>query len=232
MTINKRVTNLDEKIFLATFSKPRYKAEISNLIYGREQKSIYPKIDQLIKKGWIRYTDFTPTTEINDDGRANKRIYLKGTIEPIYKEIINRFNKKDIVLTKNNREKLKKYLDSDDFRIYCGDYDKKKSINLLVDQLSIYSSFIVAFYNFVKRFGAENEKDVFSDNTFYDLGPDLLGDFLMLNENSLLIFKMFNSSVMILTDLMYEFINSDKIQQKKIIESLNEFNEEMKDIFS
>jgi len=124
-----RKANLKEKIYLLAYGEPRYKLEISNILYGKEQKQIYPVINDLIKDNWIEITDYTLDEK---DKRANKRIYYKANIEPLYdnicqdleklaKESIEKYpelkiQQGGITLNENEKKKLKKYLRSDYFK--------------------------------------------------------------------------------------------------------------------
>lgn len=112
-----RVLNLGEKIYWAVFFEPKYKLEISHQIYGRESKAIYPEILKLEKKGWIKKVPMPENVEIGGAGkRANRRQYYSANIQPLLNNIIESLNVHGITINKNEKEKLKKFLTTEEFR--------------------------------------------------------------------------------------------------------------------
>jgi len=146
MEKQKRITNLDEKIFLTTFSEPRYKAEISNMLYGKEKKTIYPKINELIELGWIKeLKNYSPEEE---DGRAKKRVYLQGTIKPFYDRFIHILKESDESLSQDEKKQLKQFLDSDSFRSFCNVNPKNITIDYCIENMCYWFTFIIVDMNF------------------------------------------------------------------------------------
>ena len=108
------IHNLGKKIYFLCYSRPRYKLEISNMIYGCESKGIYPEIKKLEKKEWIKKADKKIIDEFNkqkhsdkldlSSQNAEKRKYYYADNKPIYEDIINFLKKQNIDL--NEKEKL------------------------------------------------------------------------------------------------------------------------------
>lgn len=87
---------LTHKVYLATFSKPRYVMDIGELIYD-VKKDTYPKlmgkngaIKKCLKRGWIK--DVTDSIEIPDPKPQGfeKRRYYKANIDTILDHILYR----------------------------------------------------------------------------------------------------------------------------------------------
>lgn len=112
-----KTQKLGEKIYFLTYGKPRYKAEISQLLYGEEKKTIYPVIKKLVKKKWIR-RDYLKKTKKKclGDGRAVNRKYFLANVEPLFENICNDMKRAKVELNDNEKQRLKKVLDSPSFR--------------------------------------------------------------------------------------------------------------------
>lgn len=133
--------NLREKIYLLTYGKPRYKSEISKLLYGEDVKQIYPMFKKLESPGikWIKKVNYKENKE--DDGRSKSRIYYQANAEPLFDSIcqdlkdmqekisaldenshmrknMNRLKWKSLELTADEKKKLRNLLGHGVFREY------------------------------------------------------------------------------------------------------------------
>jgi hypothetical protein len=134
----KKLNRLEEKIFLATYSKARYLEEISDLIYGdsaQSAKQLIPVIKSLETRGIIqRLTpqfDY-PTKKrpgfsngfylsgsaedprmaiVLDEGkRAARRKYVLANSDFLLAKIIDILKKKEVLLSEEEQKKLREYL--------------------------------------------------------------------------------------------------------------------------
>ncbi len=117
---NDKIHNLGKKIYLLCYTKPRYKMEISKLIYGDpKKKGIYPEIKKLEKEGWIIKADSKIAKENNlmdiykdkldfSSRNAEKRQYYFSLLDPLKNAILDKLKKENI---KFNNEEMKE-LDS------------------------------------------------------------------------------------------------------------------------
>ncbi len=142
---NEKIDNLGKKIYLLMYSRPRYKAEISNMIYRRECKAIYPEIKKLEKLKWIKQIDYKKPTDYKDPKpnagkRANRRQYYIAKIDPIM-EVISR----KVKLDDFDRYVLRNILESRAFRgvIDQSDIDSiQDPINCILGPLDSFSAFL------------------------------------------------------------------------------------------
>jgi len=110
------IYNLGKKIYLLCYTKPRYKMEISEMIYGDpKKKSIYPEIKKLEKKGWIKKADNKIIDYFKDkldlSGRnAEKRQYYISSYKPLKIAIIERYKDKNVEFSKEELEEFEKIL--------------------------------------------------------------------------------------------------------------------------
>lgn len=125
-----RIINLGEKIYFLTYGRPRYKADISEILYGRESKAIYPEIKKLEKNKWIEKLDMrdalTKIGELNCvelekdmqkmDGRGQKRQYYYAKVQPMFENICEFLKKLGITFNSEEEKKLIGFLDSKWFR--------------------------------------------------------------------------------------------------------------------
>jgi len=113
----KKIGKLAKKIYLLTYGKPRYKLEISNMIYDRENKVIYPEIKKLEKYNWIKKTSRPKDADTKKAGkRSNKRQYYCANAKPLFDSILWDLEEKNISLTSKEKESLTRYLDGKSFR--------------------------------------------------------------------------------------------------------------------
>jgi len=134
--MEKKTLDLKEKTYLLMYGKPNYKSKISDLIYGKECKSINRIWGELEKDNWIK----TEKTSVNRiDGRSWSQNNYIANPEILFKSICNNLNdlndklaydvkkrcsvfflgeKMDISLTDNEKIKLTNLLSSVVFRTY------------------------------------------------------------------------------------------------------------------
>jgi len=133
-----RIQDLREKIYLLTYGKPRYKAEISKLLYGKDVKQIYPEIKKLESPSmkWLKKVNYKGDIE---DGRSKNRIYYQANVEPLFDSIckdlkdiqgkLSKSKKKDnkfnLELTINEKERLYNLLDHEVFRKFVYNISKR-----------------------------------------------------------------------------------------------------------
>lgn len=114
-----KIKSLQDKIYLLTLEKPIYKAQISECLYGEgvHKKTIYPEIEKLLKQKWIKEVkNYSDPEDKEKDGRSWKRTYLYGSSTPILNSILKGLEKENIQLTKNEKSRLIKFLDTNTFR--------------------------------------------------------------------------------------------------------------------
>ena len=99
-----KVNNLGKKIYFVTYAKPRYKLEISKMIYGYESKAIYPEIKKLERLKWIKQKK--PNDLDIGDKRAYKRQYYIAETKPLMDYVIERLKKNNINFTKEELKEL------------------------------------------------------------------------------------------------------------------------------
>jgi len=142
-----RIQNLKEKIYLLTYGKPRYKSEISKLLYGKDVKQIYPEIKKLESPGtkWIKKVNYKGDIEGDiEDGRSINRIYYHANVEPLFDSMCrdlknmqeklsvvdknkhNLFKWEDIELTVDEEKKLQYFLGHNVFRKFVYDLSEKE----------------------------------------------------------------------------------------------------------
>lgn len=101
--------NLDEKIYLLVFGKPKYKAEISRFIYGHEVKTVTRCVDNLKELKWIKSCP-PPDENITRGG------YYGANMEPLFDSIMGDLEERNISLTSTEKKSLRRYLDSKSFK--------------------------------------------------------------------------------------------------------------------
>jgi len=226
MEKQKRIINLDEKIYLATFNKPRYKAEISRMLYGKEKKTIYPKINELVKKGWIKeLKDYSPEEE---DGRAKKRVYLKGTIKPFYDRLISTLKKYDKSLSKGEEKQLKQFIESDFFRNFCGDNPKHVTIGYVFEQMYYWFAYSIVNMNF--------QRVIYKDIEFFpelkNMDEELISLIASLGSyRSDFFIEILYSFTNEFWDVLYDFVHMDKKEQQRSISKIDKWHKKQKEIF-
>jgi hypothetical protein len=125
-----KILNLDEKIYLICYCKPRYVTEIAELLY-QKQTQRYSKltgksgiISTMLKKNELKEIDMKVDTR---DKRAKRRQYFQSEINPIFNSILTRLDDKKITLDTIETQELKTILDAPEFRnTICYFFPKKK----------------------------------------------------------------------------------------------------------
>lgn len=145
----KKILNLEEKIYFLTFVKPRYKTEISKMIYGKEVKQIFPLINKLKKHTQIKET-IVPIKqqEIKHEGdRAKARNYLKANPEPLVEEFCKKLeDKTQASLTKKEKDKLKRFIYSDTFKTHVEDFLNNNDLRQ-IDGVWSYLEEMIGFHS-------------------------------------------------------------------------------------
>jgi hypothetical protein len=162
--MEKKITNLKEKVYLLLYNEPKYKANISTRLYKKESKTIDRIFKELEGDKWIQ----EKKTSVNRvDGRSWSQKNYIANPEPLLnsicqdlKEMQTRFSipkkKIDIELTNAEREKLLHLFDSKVFRAFVGDLvNKVERIDgidhpsfcffMVKNQLSSYCAFTLWF---------------------------------------------------------------------------------------
>jgi hemerythrin-like domain-containing protein len=232
MKKQKRITNLDEKIFLVAFGKPRYKSEISRIIYGEEKKTIYPRIDDLIQKGWLEEIEKKPFEET--DGRARKRAYLKGTPKPFFDRFVSILKEHDESLSKDEEKRIISFIDSEWFRKNCiaKDYENV-DIDLILERSSYHTIFVTTLRDFFTGYYGEKPSFKYSpDDTdlFKDLGEELLSLWSGIGKyRSDIFFHYLVRFAYGLNVLLRDFMHQPEDVQKEIIKNIDEWYEKIKE---
>ena len=92
-----RIKNVRDKIYLLIYTKPRYAFELSDILYGRENKAVFAELKKLENENWIEGYTGELEEEITD-GRSGYRKYYNTKIDPI----INFIETIDITLLDEN----------------------------------------------------------------------------------------------------------------------------------
>jgi hypothetical protein len=124
-----KILNLEEKIYFLTFAKPRYKSQISKMIYGKEVKQIYPVFNKLKKKQIINEITIPIEQQDKSDddgkalGRAKARKYLEANPGLFFEEFCKQLEEKtQSILTQKEKNKLKRFIYSDTFKSHVEDF--------------------------------------------------------------------------------------------------------------
>ena len=154
-----KVENLDEKIYVLCYIKPRWITELAEIFYGpdeisiRDNKStISNKIDELIEKGWLKVdkkynkqvTRLTKLVKEPIDRRkiANRKYVTCRSLDPIRRKInINR----------GDSSKLTDVLNDKDFRKLI-----KNNIMTLDEIIGTLSALVVLSYHTKSGTGTSN----------------------------------------------------------------------------
>jgi len=75
-----RIKNVRDKIYLLIYTKPRYAFEISDILYGRENKAVFAELKKLENENWIEGYSGELEDEITD-GRSGYRKYYNAKID-------------------------------------------------------------------------------------------------------------------------------------------------------
>lgn len=155
-----RIKNLGEKIYWSVFLDPKYKLEISNEIYGRECKAIYPEIKKLEKRKWIKKVPMPENVNIDIAGkRANRRQYYSANIQPLLDDIIENLERADIEIDRNEKEKLKSFLNSSTFKTLLCLYKKINSFYIAKELLiyaCVFLSYRYKYLSSMKKYKGKN----------------------------------------------------------------------------
>jgi len=131
--MEKKITNLKEKVYLLLYNEPNYKANISKRLYKKESKTINRIFKELEDAKWIQEKKISVNRR---DGRSWSQKNYIANPEPLFnsicqdlKEMQTRFSiskkKIDIELITAERKKLLHLLDSKVFRAFVGNLVNK-----------------------------------------------------------------------------------------------------------
>jgi len=208
-----RIRNLSEKIYLLTIEKPRYKAEISQAIYRKEKKTIYPEIKKLVKKNWIKEV---PIPDGIDKGkakeRANKRVYLSGSINPIFDSIVTDFEKIKNPLTDPDKKKLIKFLNTSTFKTQFVNENIAPHTNIeeIKEFLSLWCIYLSSICYLSKNMFEQNPLDYWKDS-WSILGLKLIEKMAELQTyRTMVIYQIFENMEAVFMDII------EMVQKKKI----------------
>lgn len=186
---------LIHKVYLATFSKPRFVSEIGKIIYGVEEKT-YPKlmgkfgaIEKCLDLGWIKKVNLSDTGEPG----FKKRKYYQAQVSPLIKELKSRISLNDF-----EEYTLRNLMKSDTFRNIFGSLSIDYNENVNANQIFLMLDYLGLVYM----------KTIF---------PSELGRFL---ESNIQTRNQYDEFIHETKDLL----NSDEIDIKKKLMDINKSN--------
>ncbi len=143
-----RVKNVKDTIYLLIFTEPTYAFNISDIMYGQENKRVFLEIKQLLKQHWIE--EFETSVFDERDKRSKQRIYYQANIKPIINHVEG--ITKDTLPDLTNRHCIESTLNSLAFR-----YLIKRNLPELFFQESINAiDFILTYFDFLVVFSSQN----------------------------------------------------------------------------
>jgi len=208
-----RVKNVKDTIYLLIFTEPTYAFNISDIMYGQENKRVFLEIKQLLKQHWIE--EFETSVFDERDKRSKQRIYYQANIRPIMDHIAD-ITKKDILPDPTNNFSIESTLNSLAFRYLIKrnlpEHFFQESINA-IDFILTYLDFLVVFSsqnNYIKKFNQGIRKIGDYDRAFETLQKDkrFIEQSLKICE---LLYREKNSPVDIIEQLPYLFIFPGKL---------------------
>lgn len=120
-----RRTNLDDEIYLLTYTIPYYKDKLSMSIYGKKgHPTIINKLKNMAERDppWVyivKYDEIPDRYNLKDKNLTDKskvlRDYVIANPEILFLKLYDRLKRNDCVLTSNEKKELKKYLISENF---------------------------------------------------------------------------------------------------------------------
>jgi len=169
---NVEIHNLGKNIYFLMYGMPRFKWEISKLIYGRESKAVYPEIKKLYEAKWIKNIDPSKWKDLQftSDKREQKRKYFYANSKPLLDSICDDLSKIDIKLDDIEKKRLINFLDSEAFRRFVFEisenavYPKTAFINFEEEGngltlLKNHLCYLCTFHSFFLRKAANKEID-------------------------------------------------------------------------
>jgi len=171
----KQMTNLEEKIYLLIFGKPRYISEISVKLYkNKEEKYVNTKVIKMHEKHWIeeipkdgsmQQYEMAESRMENDKVGARKlgrHNYVASNIGPLFDSIYEELQDKNIDLDNIEKDKLKKLLGFELFRDFiftitehAASKDEMPDFEVVKKILSIYFNYLLALSNYTYyKFGS------------------------------------------------------------------------------
>lgn len=150
-----RVKNVRDTIYLLIFTKPTYAFNISDIIYGQENKRVFLEIKQMLTQRWIEEYEYT--VQECEDKRSQQRIYYQANIRPIMDHIED-ITKKNILPDSINNFSIESTLNSLAFRYFIKrnlpEHFFQESINA-IDFILTYLDFLILISSqnsYIKKF--------------------------------------------------------------------------------
>jgi len=208
-----RVKNVRDSIYLLIFTNPTYAFDISDTIYGQENKRVFIEIRQMLKDRWIEESGSVAIE--CEDKRSQQRIYYQANIRPIMDHIAD-ITKKDFLPDPTNNFSIESALNSLAFRYLIKrnlpEHFFQESINA-IDYILTSLDFLVVISSqndYIKKFTKGIRKIGDYERAFETLQKDKRF-IARSSEICELLFREKNSPVDIIEQLPYLFIFPGKL---------------------
>ena len=136
--MKEKLQNPKETICVLLYKEPLPIEEISKILYGSRNSRVSGYVNELAKKEWLKI-------KLGKDGRERIcYVTSKGMLDSITKDLKKRskkYNDPTLILTLEEKRKLKAYLSSPAFKTYMSSLTKSYDFSAVKEEIGIYCIF-------------------------------------------------------------------------------------------